>query len=105
MGQLFQLPPVFCSVITMHIKKMIKVLFGEYWISRMFDEINNWNSEGLLLITSGRANIVCRDEIGGFVPYVNDGGIKKMCLGTMPFGFQFLCLMEGNSRRKGYTGP
>lgn len=91
MGQLLQLPPVFCSEITMHIKKMIKVLFGEYWISRMFDEINNWNNEGLLLITSGRANIVYGNEIGGFVPYVNDG-IKKMCLGRMPFGLWFLCV-------------
>lgn len=71
---------------------MIKVLFGEYWISRMFDEINNWNSKGLLLITSGKANIVYGDEIGGFVPYVNDGGIKKMWLGRMPFGLWFLCV-------------
>lgn len=92
MGQLLHMPPVLCSVITMHIKKMIKVLFGEYWIRRMFDEINNWNDEGLLLITSGRANIICRDGIGGFVPYVNDGVIKKMYLGRTPFGLWFLCV-------------
>lgn len=101
MGQLLQLPPAFCSVITMHIKKMIKVLFGEYWISRMFDEINNWNSERLLLITSGRANIVCGDEIGGFVPYVNDGGIKNVSWKDALWTLVSMCLMEGNSRRKG----
>lgn len=36
-GHLLQLLPIFCSVIIMCIRKVIKILFGEYWISRMFD--------------------------------------------------------------------
>lgn len=36
-GHLLHLLPIFCSVIIMRIRKVIKILFGEYWISRMFD--------------------------------------------------------------------